>query len=112
MICILLELLLLFMLTGCGAQWFPGNGTNTTSTLTITTTTLPSATIGQNYGAAIVITGGTAPYKFSVSSGSLPDGLTMSDIGAISGKPSSVATTSTFTVTVTDASSPASSKSQ
>jgi hypothetical protein len=71
----------------------------------ITTTSLPSATQTQtNYSQTLAATGGTPPYAWSISSGSLPTGLTLnSSTGVISGAVSSSATSQTFTATVTDA---------
>lgn len=69
--------------------------------LTITTTTLSSGTVGTAYSASVSASGGTSPYSYEVTSGSLPNGLSMSSAGAISGTPTTEET-STFTVTVTD----------
>lgn len=53
----------------------------------ITTVSLASATLGQPYSAALAATGGT-PITWSVSSGSLPPGLSLaSGTGTISGTP-------------------------
>ena len=68
---------------------------------TITTTSLPDGEIGLPYSQALQATGGTPPYGWSLSSGSLPDGLTLSADGTISGTPTT-AQTSGFTVQVTD----------
>jgi Putative Ig domain len=85
--------------------------TSSTSTLTITSSTLPSGTVGTAYSAAPQVSGGTPAYTWSIPSGSLPAGLTMSaTTGVISGTPS-VTGTSNFTVTVTDNSNPAQTKS-
>jgi hypothetical protein len=73
--------------------------------LTITTTALPNATDGTAYSATITATGGAAPYSFSVTSGTLPIGLSLSNVGVLSGAPS-VYGTFNFTVTATDSSSP------
>jgi hypothetical protein len=44
--------------------------------------------VGQPYVSAMVATGGTAPYTYSISAGSLPTGLTLDpSTGAISGTP-------------------------
>jgi len=75
--------------------------------LTITTTSLPDATAGQAYSQPLSADGGVAPYTWSVSSGSLPDGLNLgASTGVISGTPDTPGT-STFTVTATDAENPA-----
>jgi hypothetical protein len=64
----------------------------------------PSGTVGVTYSTSLNVSGGTAPYSFSVTSGSLPAGLTLSEAtGAIAGTPT-VAGTSVFTGEVTDAS--------
>ncbi len=68
----------------------------------ITTSSLPGASVGTGYGATVVAEGGTAPYVFTVSVGSLPAGLTLASNGQISGTPTGPAGTSTFTVKVTD----------
>lgn len=71
-------------------------------TITVTPATLPAATAGASYTQALAATGGTAPYKFAVTAGSLPTGLSLSGAGAFSGT-ASAAGSSTFTVTATDA---------
>lgn len=58
-----------------------------TSALSIVTTSLPGGTVGTAYSAAISATGGTAPYAFSVASGQLPGGLSLSASGSLSGTP-------------------------
>jgi len=70
-------------------------------TLKITTTTLPGATIGTAYSTTIGVTGGVAPYTFSITAGALPAGLTMNASGTISGTPTAAGTFN-FTVSVTD----------
>ena len=76
--------------------------------LAISTTTLPAATKGTVYSATVIANGGNAPYNFSVSSGSLPNGLAINPAsGVISGTPTGHRGTASFTVQVTDSSSPA-----
>ena len=58
----------------------------------ITTTALPSAVQGVAYSAALGSTGGTAPITWSVSSGSLPPGLSLSAAGVITGVPATAGT--------------------
>ncbi|MEO8597084.1 MAG: putative Ig domain-containing protein, partial [Candidatus Solibacter sp.] len=59
--------------------------------------------IGTAYSAALAVTGGKAPYTFSVYSGTLPSGLTLnSSTGVVSGTPS-VAGSYTVTFKVADA---------
>ncbi|HET6255312.1 MAG TPA: MBG domain-containing protein [Puia sp.] len=60
--------------------------------------TLPHGLYGSAYAKqTITVTGGKAPYKFSISSGKLPPGITLSSDGVISGTPS-VAGTYSFTI--------------
>lgn len=74
--------------------------------LSITTTSLPAGTVGVSYSATLAANGGTGPYTWSVITGSLPVGLSMSATGVISGTPAA-AGTSAFTVQVRDAATPA-----
>jgi hypothetical protein len=70
--------------------------------VTITTTSLPDGTIGTAYSQTLAATGGTTPYSWAVTTGTLPAGLTLNaTTGVISGTPTAAATSS-FTVTVTD----------
>ncbi len=72
---------------------------------TITTTTLPDWTVSQPYNQTIAVTGGTSPITFAVSSGSLPNGLSLSSsTGAITGTPTTTSGSPfSFTITATDA---------
>jgi hypothetical protein len=58
------------------------------------------------YSAYLAAFGGTGPYTWAVTGGSLPAGLSLSKWGVISGKPTGSGT-SYFTVKVTDSGSPA-----
>ena len=72
------------------------------STVTITTTSLPNGTVQTAYSATLQATGGTSPYTWSVTSGSLPAGLNLASAsGTISGTPTT-AGTSSFTIQVAD----------
>jgi hypothetical protein len=78
---------------------------NTVTQITISTTSLPSGTVSAGYSATLSVTGGTAPYTWSVSTGQLPAGLTLAPAtGAISGTPTTSGNYS-FGVTVTDSTS-------
>ncbi|MGA8104422.1 MAG: Ig domain-containing protein, partial [Candidatus Acidiferrales bacterium] len=81
------------------------------TTVTIETTSLASGTVHVTYAASLLATGGTAPYTWSVSPGTLPTGLTLAANGTISGTPSA-AGNSSFMVNVTDSSDPAQTASQ
>ena len=65
---------------------------------------MPTAVLGETYAVQLDAVGGTTPYQFSVASGSLPAGLTLSGT-SISGTPSTTGS-STFFLRVTDSSSP------
>jgi uncharacterized protein YdaL len=79
-----------------------GPGQNVSVPVTVTTTSLPAATAGQTYSATLTAADGTAPYAWSVTSGSLPAGLSLkASTGAITGTPTGPGT-STVTVTATD----------
>lgn len=102
-------------LAGCGVEWFPDNPAPTTTTntsgLAVATTSLPNATVGTAYSQTLAATGGTTPYTWTTTSGSLPAGLTLSTAGVISGTPTT-AVTATFTVQVKDSASPAATATQ
>jgi len=70
--------------------------------LTITTNpTLPAGAAGTFYSQTLKATGGGPPYAWTLVSGALPQGISFSSSGAISGTPTSSGTLS-FTVKVTD----------
>jgi Putative Ig domain len=76
--------------------------------LKITTTTLPNGTLNVPYvTTTLQATGGVLPYTWTITSGSLPAGLTLNN-GMISGTPTGT-TTGTFNITVqvTDSEMPA-----
>ena len=70
--------------------------------LTITPTTLSTGEAQLAYSQQLTATNGTAPYTFAVTAGStLPDGLSLSPGGLLSGTPS-IAGNYSFSVTATD----------
>lgn len=101
----------------CAAPEVPANanGCPTTSVTTIavgldlappviTTTSLAGVTAGSAYNQTLVATGDFLPKTFSLQSGALPPGVTLSGAGALSGTPTSSGTF-TFTALVTDSAS-------
>lgn len=86
------------MVVGCGS----GSGMR----LSITTTSLSDGTVGTAYNEMVQVTGGTAPYTWSVSAGSLPAGLNLGGGNApsvtISGTPNAAQNAASFTIRVTD----------
>jgi len=65
-------------------------------TLAFGPASLPDGTVGVAYSGSVTATGGTKPYSFSLSG--LPDGLTASAAGSVTGTPT---TAGTFTVSAT-----------
>ena len=81
-------------------------------TLSITTTSLPSGQVGSSYSAILTSAGGTTPYTWSLTSGTLPAGLALNaSTGAITGTPTATANATSLTFKLTDSSSPAQTKS-
>ncbi len=76
------------------------------STLTITTATLPNGAPGIVYSQTLAATAGTTPYTWSLVSGAIPSGVTLSSAGAFSGTPT-IPGTYSFVVMATDSSTPA-----
>jgi hypothetical protein len=70
--------------------------------LQISTSSLPQGLQGETYVAAFSATGGTQPYDWSLTTGTLPAGLTLSTDGNLTGTPSALGT-SGFSVMVKDA---------
>ena len=84
--------------------------TVTSPALTITTTSLPNGGMGVPYSQTLAASGGTIPYSWQVSSGTLPAGLTLNpSSGLISGTPTASVNATPLTFMVTDSSAPAQS---
>ena len=78
----------------------------------VTSTSLVNATAGSAYNVTLTKSGGVAPFTWSVTSGTLPAGLSLnSATGAITGTPTTPGT-SNVTFQVTDSGSPAVSATQ
>jgi hypothetical protein len=90
----------------------PGGGTSAAPSFQITsvpplsllTTRLPDAQHNKVYDYTIEASGGIPPYSYSLATGFLPEGLSLSNSGAVSGTPSAVSTDTTahFDVQVSD----------
>ena len=70
------------------------------------TGTLAPGVVGNRYDDFLLAAGGQAPYTWTLVSGSLPGGLTLSKSGEISGTITGTGGTYKFTVQVTDSSMP------
>jgi len=78
------------------------SGTATASvSIVISPSSLTTPVIGTPYSQIFTATGGTAPYTFALTSGTLPLGLTLSASGVLSGTPTAVGP-SAFTIQATD----------
>ncbi len=100
-------------IAGSGAVTMAGGGGNTVGgcatavppvcpVISLSPASLPNAPLGVAYSQTVSASGGLAPYAMSLTSGSLPAGLTLSGSGLISGNPTGSGT-SAFTVRATDA---------
>ena len=97
---VILSVLSVLGLTGCGGDSGPTPGS-----LAITTTSLPEQTVNRPYSASMSGSGGAPPYTWSVSP-ALPGNLSLdAATGAITGTPTTAATT-THTFTLRDSSAP------
>lgn len=77
-----------------------------TKHIKIATPSLPNGAVGVSYNATLTADGGTTPYTWSIDKGTLPAGLSLdSGTGIISGMPTTGGD-STFTVKVSDNSTP------
>jgi hypothetical protein len=57
------------------------------TTITVSPTSLPTAHLASRYSQKFSASGGTAPFKYKITSGSLPKGLSLSPTGVLSGTP-------------------------
>ncbi len=88
-------------------------GTSSPATVTVTVAAptlalspaagaLPAGTVGTAYSQTFTASNGAAPYSYAIASGTLPDGLTLSTAGVVSGTPDADGAYS-FDVKATDA---------
>jgi hypothetical protein len=70
-------------------------------TLAFTTTALPDGDVSSTYAQTIAVAGGSGTYAYTVISGTLPTGLSLSTAGVLSGTPTTPGTF-TFTVNASD----------
>jgi hypothetical protein len=71
------------------------------SSIQIATLSLPASTVGASYAQTLTATGGSPPFSWFLSSGSLPPGLAVDPAGAIRGT-ATTAGSYTFSIQVAD----------
>jgi hypothetical protein len=86
----LITSLLAVFLAGCPSQ-----------PLSISTASSLPARVGVKYSQQLTTAGGVAPYVWTIATGSLPEGVTLSSSGLLSGTPK-VSGSFSFTIEVTD----------
>ena len=79
--------------------------------LAISTDSLPAGQVGTPYSATLQAAGGNPPYSWSMSSGTLPAGISLDTSGVISGTATAAASNSPVTFLLKDSSNPAQSLS-
>jgi len=72
-------------------------------TIAVSPVSLTNPTVATAYSQNVTASGGTAPYTYAITAGSLPAGLSLSNAGAITGTPTSAGSYN-FTITTTDSS--------
>lgn len=106
-----------FILTGCGGSSPSQTSDPPSSTappappppppVAVTTSALPNGRVGQSYSATLVATGGSPPYQWALTAGSLPAGLALAaSTGTLSGTPTADANRLSLTFKVSDSSAP------
>jgi hypothetical protein len=93
----------LLALNGCGGGNNSSNLSPTNTSALAIAATLPAGIAGSSYSGSVTASGGTSPYKFAVTSGQMPDGVSLnSSTGTVAGTPTATGSF-TFGVTVSDA---------
>jgi hypothetical protein len=85
----------------------PANGNS--SALSITMSSFYAGAVGNSYSQTLAASGGSGTYTFTITSGSLPAGLTLGSGGSITGTPTTAGTVS-FTAQVSDSAQATSSR--
>jgi Ice-binding-like/Putative Ig domain len=83
------------MVSSCGASTSP-------PAITFAPSTVPDGAVGVAYSQTFTASGGAPPYRFGVTLGALPPGLTLTQAGVLSGTPTTPGTFK-FSVRPTDA---------
>ena len=74
-----------------------------TPAISVSPVTLPVGMVRSAYSQTLTTTGGTGPYRYSVTAGTLPQGLSLGASGVLAGTPA-LSGTYLFTITATDSS--------
>jgi hypothetical protein len=69
--------------------------------LAVSPTSFAPVTVGTPFDVTLSASGGTAPYTFAITTGTLPPGLTLTTAGVLSGTPTSIITTN-IVITASD----------
>ena len=95
---------------GTGPQSAASTAVTPNANPTLTFTAPPAGEVGIAYSSQLPVNGGTAPFAWTVTVGTLPAGLSLSSSGLLAGSPTS-AGSFTYTVQVTDANGQSASRS-
>ena len=88
----ILVLICALVFAGCGgSKHHSSSGLPPASTLTFSTTSVPTVVNGSAYSTNFSVGGNVGAVTFSLTSGSMPQGLSLSSSGAVSGVPTIVA---------------------
>jgi hypothetical protein len=84
-----------------GSPWYSPAGCQNSQPLSVAGGDLPDGQVSTLYDQFLSASGGTAPYDWTITDGSLPPGITLSDAGELTGTPISPGTFQ-FTAEATD----------